>query len=300
MINYSIDNYLDNFLNYLVVEKGLTKNTVESYNRDLQKFISYLDKNNIQDLSYVSNIEIISFVLELKSQGLSSKTVGRNLSALRMFFKYLVRENFLKIDPTVNIESPKIRPNLPTVLSVSEVDSLLSQPDIKTMRGLRNKTMLELLYATGVRVTELVSLKIKSLNLEVGYLIAFGKGSKERIIPIGDTAKHFLNEYLINIRPKYLKGKTSTFLFLNPSGGKLSRQGFWKIIKRYALQAGINKKLSPHTLRHSFATHLLERGADLRSVQIMLGHVDISTTQIYTHITQERLKKIHQQYHPRA
>ena len=296
----SFDTYLDNFLNYLIVERGLAKNTVESYSRDLQKFIDYLEKRNIRDLSALDNITIMSFLLELKSQGLSSRTTGRNLSAIRMFFKFLVRENILKSDPTINIDSPKIRPHLPSVINLSEVDSLLSQPDVKTSRGLRDRTMLEVLYATGVRVSELVNLKVNSLNLEVGYLIAFGKGSKERIIPLGDTARYYLKEYLSTVRPKYLKGKTSAFLFLNSSGKKLTRQGFWKIIKRYALKAGIKKKLSPHTLRHSFATHLLERGADLRSVQIMLGHVDISTTQIYTHITQERLKKIHQQYHPRG
>jgi len=296
----SFGTYIDNFSNYLIVERGLAKNTLESYSRDLQKFINYLDKKGVQDLAQVSNLNVMSFLLELKSQGLSSRTTGRNLSVIRMFFRFLVGEDFLKADPTINIESPKISLHLPSVLSISEVDSLLAQPDSKTLRGMRDKTMLEVLYATGVRVTELTTLKVNSLNLEVGYLIAFGKGSKERIIPIGDTAQQYVKEYLLLVRPKYFKGKGSAFLFLNPSGKKLTRQGFWKIIKRYALKAEINKKLSPHTLRHSFATHLLERGADLRSVQIMLGHVDISTTQIYTHITQERLKKIHQQYHPRA
>jgi integrase/recombinase XerD len=296
----STDVYLDNFLNYLVVEKGLSKNTIQSYNRDLQKFITYLEKNNCADVSRVTNLEIISFLVEVKSQGLSSKSTGRNLSALRMFFKFLVQEGFLDANPSINIESPKIRQNLPSVLSIAEVDYLLSQPDVKTTRGLRDRTMLELLYATGVRVSELVSLKLTSINLEVGYIIAFGKGSKERIIPLGDTAKYYLNEYLTIARQKHTKGMMSPFLFLNPSGKKFSREGFWKMLKRYALKAGINKKLSPHTLRHSFATHLLEQGADLRSVQIMLGHVDIATTQIYTHITQERLKKVHKQYHPRA
>ena len=300
MENISLDNYIDFFLNYLIVEKGLSKNTIESYSRDLRKFSCFLEKGRVGDLAKVKNVTIMSFLLGLRSQGLSSKTTGRNLSALRMFFRFLVRENFLKADPTVNIESPKTRPHLPSVLNFSEVDSLLAQPDIKTLRGLRDKAMLELFYATGIRVTELINLKINSLNLEVGYLIAFGKGSKERIIPVGETAQLYVKEYLSTVRPRCLKGKSNPFLFLNPSGEKLSRQGFWKIVKRHALKAGINKKLSPHILRHSFATHLLERGADLRSVQIMLGHVDITTTQIYTHITLERLKRIHQKYHPRA
>jgi len=296
----SVDAHLDNFLNYLMIEKGLSKNTIENYSRDLQKFITYLEKNNCADLGRVTNLHIMSFLVEVKSQGLSSKSTGRNLSAVRMFFKFLFQEGYLDADPSINIESPKIRSSLPSVLSIVEVDSLLSQPDVKTTRGLRDRTMLELLYATGVRVSELVNLKVTSINLDVGYIIAFGKGSKERIIPLGDTAKHYLKEYLATARPKHLKGLMSPFLFLNPSGKKFSREGFWKLLKRYALRAGISKKLSPHTLRHSFATHLLERGADLRSVQIMLGHVDIATTQIYTHITQERLKKIHKQYHPRA
>jgi integrase/recombinase XerD len=259
-----------------------------------------MEKNSIDGMDKADNVVIMSFLLDLREHGLSSRTTGRNLSALRMFFRFLKREELIKADPTVNIESPKIRPHLPSVLNVSEVDSLLCQPDTDTVRGLRDKAMLELLYATGTRVTELVKLKLTSINLEVGFLIAFGKGSKERIVPLGETAQRYLKEYITRVRPQYLKGRTSPFLFVNASGKNLTRQGFWKIMRRYALKAGINKKLSPHTLRHSFATHLLERGADLRSVQIMLGHADITTTQIYTHITQERLKQIHKQYHPRA
>ena len=218
MQTISLDNCLDNFLNYLIVEKGLSKNTVESYSRDLQKFLGFIEKNNIADLDKTDNVAIMTFLLDLKEQGLSSRTTGRNLSAIRMFFRFLMREEMVKADPTVNIESPKIRPHLPSVLNVSEVDSLLSQPDSKTLRGLRDKTMLELLYATGIRVTELVSLKLTSINLEVGFLIAFGKGSKERIIPLGETAQLYLKEYITSARPKYLKGSMSPFLFLNASG----------------------------------------------------------------------------------
>lgn len=300
MQNNSLDNYLDNFLNYLIVEKGLSKNTIESYSRDLQKFTDFLEHHDITGVAHVKNVTIMSFLVKLRSQGLSSKTTGRNLSAIRMFFRFLFREKVIESDPTMNIESPKVGSHLPSVLSIAEVDSFLAQPDTKTLRGKRDKAMLELLYATGVRVSELTTLNVNNVNLEVGYIIAFGKGAKERIIPLGYTAQQWIKEYLLTVRPHNAKGRVSPFLFLNPSGEKLTRQGFWKIIKRYALKAGIRKKISPHTLRHSFATHLLERGADLRSVQIMLGHVDISTTQIYTHITQERLKKIHQQYHPRA
>jgi integrase/recombinase XerD len=294
-----MDRYVDNFINYLIVERGLSSNTVESYSRDLRKFFDYLEEQRISDLAAIDSVTIISFMLQLRDHGLSSRTTGRNLSAIRMFFRFLVRENVLMIDPTVNIESPKIRPHLPSVLSIAEVNALLSQPDIRNARGLRDKTMLELLYATGVRVSELVKLKVENINLEVGYLVAFGKGAKERVVPLGESAQDYLREYSLSARSALLKAKTSQYLFLNASGGALTRQGFWKIMRRHALGAGIDKKLSPHTLRHSFATHLLERGADLRSVQMMLGHTDISTTQIYTHVTKERLKKIHQRYHPR-
>ncbi len=295
-----MDTHIDSFLNYLIVERGLSSNTVESYSRDLRKFADFFERQGNADLTLVDSVAIVTFMMHLRNQGLSSRTTGRTLSAIRMFFRFLVREDVLPSDPTVNIESPKIRPYLPSVLSIVEVDGLLAQPHTGSARGLRDKTMLELLYATGVRVSELIALKLGNINLEVGYLVTFGKGSKERVVPLGDTAQQHLREYLLSARPIFQKKKISQFLFLNSSGGPLTRQGFWKIIRRYALKAGIAKKLSPHTLRHSFATHLLERGADLRSVQLMLGHADISTTQIYTHVTQERLKKIHRQYHPRA
>jgi len=295
-----MDARVDTFITYLVVEKGLSLNTVESYSRDLRKFADFAENLEILDPGRVDSILVISFLLHLKDNGLSSRSTARTLSALRTFFRYLTREQIISADPTVNIESPKMRPHLPSVLSIGEVDALLGKPDVETGRGLRDRAMLEVLYATGVRVSELVSLKLGNINLDVGYLLAFGKGAKERVVPLGETAQEYLKTYLLASRPVLLRGRTSAHLFLNGRGERLSRQAFWKIVKRYALQAGIRKKLSPHTLRHSFATHLLERGADLRSVQMMLGHADISTTQIYTHVTQERLKNIHHQYHPRA
>ncbi|MBD3358016.1 MAG: site-specific tyrosine recombinase XerD [Chitinivibrionales bacterium] len=296
-----MDKHIDNFINYLIVERGLSPNTIESYSRDLRKFADYLDREGITDLlAGVDSVVVISFTMSLRKQGLSSKTTGRNLSAIRMFFRFLAREGTVSADPTVNIETPRNRAHLPTVLNLSDVDALLAQPDRTTPRGLRDKAMLEVLYATGVRVSELVALTMENLNLQVGYLVTFGKGSKERVVPLGEAAVDCVNEYITHGRPLLLKENNSRFVFLNGSGKGLTRQGFWKIIRRYALKAGIDKKLSPHTLRHSFATHLLENGADLRSVQMMLGHADISTTQIYTHLTQERLKNIHLQYHPRA
>lgn len=298
MAAYTIDESIDAFVQHLVVERGLARNTVESYSRDLKKFADFLEGRQ-RPLQAVESLTVMEFLLALREQGLSSKSSARSLSALRMFFRFLVREKILETDPTIHIESPKARLHLPALLSIAEVDALLMQPEDKTPRGLRDKAMLELLYATGVRVSELVSLKVNSLNLEVGYLIAFGKGAKERVVPLGESAMRCLKGYLLTARPRFLK-RPSPFVFLNGSGKPLSRQGFWKIIRRYGLKAGLNKRLSPHTLRHSFATHLLERGADLRSVQVMLGHVDIATTQIYTHVTQERLKKIHHRYHPRG
>lgn len=291
---------LDEFLNYLVVERGLSRNTLESYSRDLNKYIDYLEKHGISDIKETSSSHIIAFISTLTEKGLSTKTTARNLVAIRTFYKFLVSEKYLEENPAARIDSPKTWFRLPNTLALDEVERLLDQPDANTPLGMRDSAMLELLYATGLRVSELISLSLNNINLEAGYLIALGKGSKERIVPIGDHAAKKVREYMVSARNRLLKKSNSPYIFVNRSGKFISRQGFWKIIKKYALKAGIKKNIAPHTLRHSFATHLLERGADLRSVQTMLGHVDISTTQIYTHVTRERLKKLHTQLHPRA
>jgi integrase/recombinase XerD len=291
---------LDEFLNYLVVERGLSKNTLESYSRDLNKYINYLEKKGISDIKETSSLDIMSFISTLKESGLATKTTARNLVAIKMFYRFLFNERHIKENPAIKIDSPKTWFNLPNTLTVDEVERLLNKPDMNTALGMRDSAMLELLYATGMRVSELTSSSLNDINLEAGYIIVLGKGSKERIIPIGVQAVKKINEYLTDSRKRLLKNSSSSFIFLNRSGKPISRQGFWKVIKKYAIQAQINKNITPHTLRHSFATHLLERGADLRSVQTMLGHVDISTTQIYTHVTRERLKKLHSQLHPRA
>jgi len=295
-----MEQLLDQFLNYLAVEKGLSLNTLDSYSRDLIKYLNFLTTKGIKDISETSDLTIISFIAILKKEGLSNRSSARNLTAIKMFYKFLTEDHYIKSNPTLNIETPRRESKLPHVLSIEEVDLLLQNPDKGTSLGLRDATFLELLYATGLRVSEIVSLSLNDINLEAGYLIAYGKGSKERLIPIGEVAQNLIKEYLKKARPPLLKNKQSHYLFITRSGKPMTRQGFWKLIKKYALAAGIKKNITPHTLRHSFASHLLERGADLRSVQTMLGHVDISSTQIYTHVTTERLKKIHSQYHPRS
>lgn len=295
-----MEQLLDQFLNYLTVERGLSPNTLDSYSRDLIKYLDYLSTKGIKDISKTSDLTIISFIATLKNGGLSNRSVARNLTSIRMFYKFLTEDHHINDNPTLNIETPKRELRLPQVLSIEEVDVLLQQPDSSTSLGLRDAAFLELLYATGLRASEIISLALNDINLEAGYLIASGKGSKERLIPIGEVAQNMIKKYLKNSRPTLLKNKQSHHLFTTRSGKSMTRQGFWKLIKKYALAAGIRKKITPHTLRHSFATHLLERGADLRSVQMMLGHSDISSTQIYTHVTTERLKKIHNQYHPRS
>lgn len=295
-----MEQLLDQFLNYLTVERGLSPNTLDSYSRDLIKYLDYLSTKGIKDISKTSDLTIISFIATLKNGGLSNRSVARNLTSIRMFYKFLTEDHHINDNPTLNIETPKRELRLPQVLSIEEVDVLLQQPDSSTSLGLRDAAFLELLYATGLRASEIISLALNDINLEAGYLIASGKGSKERLIPIGEVAQNMIKKYLKNSRPTLLKNKQSHHLFTTRSGKSMTRQGFWKLIKKYALAAGIRKKITPHTLRHSFATHLLERGADLRSVQMMLGHADISSTQIYTHVTTERLKKIHNQYHPRS
>lgn len=291
--------FLDQFLHYLVVEKGLSPNTIEAYSHDLNRFLTYLQRKEIAELGQVSKGDIRGFLLLLKKEGLSSKTLARILVSIRVFLRFLVEETVLSHSPAEEIESPKLPRTLPNILDLDEVERLLEQPD-QGLQGLRDRAMLELLYATGMRVSELMQLPVNHVHLEAGYVLLFGKGSKERIVPMGFEAMRWVQRYLQESRPQLLKGRESEFLFISRYGKPMSRQQFWKSIKAYGKKAGIRKRITPHLLRHSFASHLLERGADLRSVQLMLGHVDISTTQIYTHVTGERLKKIHQQYHPRG
>jgi integrase/recombinase XerD len=287
------------FLDYLSVERGLSSNTIVSYRKDLEFYIDFLTRRHIDNLSKITKNDITNFMLAQKDKGISTNSVVRRLAAIRMFHRFLAREKILKNDPSDLIDSPKLWKKIPDTLSLNEVNALLAQPDIRNKQGLRDKAILETFYATGMRVSEAVNLKVDSVNLDIGFLRCIGKGNKERVIPLGTKAISSIKKYLEASRPHLLKKKESEFLFLNRFGKKISRQSLWKIIKKYANQARIKKPISPHTLRHSFATHLLERGADLRSVQEMLGHSNISTTQIYTHINKERLKTIHRMFHPR-
>ena len=298
----TLDYYLDQYLSYLLTERGLSKNTIESYNNDLKHFIDFLEKKfSVSNPDDIKRSHILLFQKELKEQGYSVSSRYRYLVSIRRFIKYLLREEIIKEDPTRNIELPSKGKKLPKVLTSEQVEKLLQMPDITKPGGLRDRAMLELLYATGLRVSELVTLKMNQVFFNQGYLLIMGKGSKERIVPFGDVAEKWVKKYLKEGRPELLKNKNSPYLFIGSRGTPITRQGFWKNIKSYALKAGIPLDIiSPHTLRHSFATHLLENGADLRSVQSMLGHSDISTTQIYTHITKERLKKVYKKYHPRA
>jgi integrase/recombinase XerD len=295
-----VEQLLDQFLHYIVVEKGLSKNTVDAYSHGLNRFLDYLKKKGIQEIPSVSKLDVRAFLLALKKQGLSAKTVVRNLVAIRTLFQFLIQEGILEANPIEELESPKMPKTLPEILNLKEVEQLLEQPNPQTPMGIRDRAMLEVLYATGMRVSELTQLPMNQVNLEAGYVLVFGKGSKERIIPLGSEAMKWVALYLKGARERLAKRRESPFLFINRMGSGMSRQRFWKVIKTYGRRAGIRKRITPHLLRHSFASHLLERGADLRSVQMMLGHVDISTTQIYTHVTGERLKKIHQRYHPRG
>ncbi|MBE9575026.1 MAG: site-specific tyrosine recombinase XerD [Proteobacteria bacterium] len=288
---------LDQFMNHLRVERGLSANTIVAYNHDLITFFDFLNQRGAAPLQ-ITQDDLVSFVAEKRPQ-LSARSLARCLVSIRTFYRFCVTEGKIESNPARLLGIPKLYQHLPNILNRDEVEALLSQPDPQTDLGRRDKAMLELLYATGLRVTELVGLKINNINLEAGFIRTMGKGSKERIIPMGTKALDALKEYLQDSRPSFLQKGKLPYLFLNRRGKPLTRQGFWKILKQYALKAGITRKVSPHTLRHSFATHLLEGGADLRSVQIMLGHADISTTQIYTHVARERLKEIHEKYHPR-
>jgi integrase/recombinase XerD len=291
--------FIDAFLNYLSVERGLAKNTMLSYRQDLGYYTDFLEAAHVDTLSKITKNDITNFMFQQKDKGLSPNSISRRLAAIRMFHRFLVRERISKVDPSNLIDSPKLWKKIPDTLSLNEVDALLAQPDVRDKQGIRDKAILETFYATGMRVSEVVNLKLADVNLDIGFLRCIGKGNKERVIPLGKKAIHCIIRYLDSSRPMLLKNNQSELLFLNRSGKRISRQSLWKLIKRYSKSARIKKPMKPHTLRHSFATHLLERGADLRSVQEMLGHSDISTTQIYTHINKERLRSVHKMFHPR-
>jgi integrase/recombinase XerD len=295
-----MNQWLDQFLHYLIVEKGLSKNTIEAYGHGLNRFLEHLKEKGVHEILNVGKFDVRAFLLTLKRKGLSTRTIARNLIAIRTFFRFLVQEGILGTNPVEEIESPKIAKTLPEILTLKEVEQLLEQPNLQGPLGIRDRAMLEVLYATGMRVSELTQLPINQVNLEGGYVLIFGKGSRERIVPLGSESMKWLTLYLKTVRGRLTKGKENRFLFISRWGRGMSRQRFWKSLKEYGRRAGIRKRITPHLFRHSFASHLLERGADLRSVQMMLGHVDISTTQIYTHVSGERLKKIHQRYHPRG
>jgi integrase/recombinase XerD len=291
--------YLQAFLDSLWLESGLSKNTVEAYQRDLMAFATWLAHDEVS-LSAATREDILRYQGVRIQESRKARSEARLLSSLRRFYRYLCREEIRESDPTTQIESPRLGRPLPEGLSEQEVEALLEQPDIEQCLGLRDRTMLEVLYATGLRVSELVTLTIEQLNMRQGLVRCVGKGNKERLVPLGEEALDWLQQYLIEARPVLLQGYVSEDLFPTRRGKAMTRQAFWYLIKRYAQQAEIEKPLSPHTLRHAFATHLLNHGADLRVVQLLLGHSDLSTTQIYTHIARERLKSLHASHHPRA
>ncbi|MBU0599840.1 site-specific tyrosine recombinase XerD [bacterium] len=294
--------HLKDYLNYLLVEKGLAKNTIIAYQKDIEQFINSLAQGSEQySFQKIKTTDIINFLLSLKKNNISPSSIVRKLVAVKGLFKFLMMENIATYDPTETIESPKIESKLPKYLTQEEVERLLDQPNVTTLIGIRDKAMLETLYATGVRVSELISIDIRNLNLEVGLVKVLGKGSKERIIPVGKIALKYLTQYLSEPRQILIKNNLCNYLlFVTVAGKTFTRQGFWKITKQYAQKAKLSKNISPHILRHSFATHLLSNNADLSTVQELLGHSDISTTQIYTHINQEKMKEIHRRYHPRG
>lgn len=294
----SAEGMLRSFLEYLTIEKGFSPHTVEAYRRDLNKLLFFTEKDK-KHLLRLKEEDLTKFVHMLSLSGLSPRSLARSISSLKSFFKFLTLDGFVDKNPTTNLSSPRIWFSLPKFLTVEEVENLLSQPDEGEIQGRRDKAMLEVLYATGLRVSELISLLLKDLHLTEGFLLCRGKGGKERIVPFGKAAQKAVERYLEESRPKLLK-KPQEILFLTRRGEPFTRQGFWKLLKEYAKKASLSDKISPHILRHSFATHLLERGADLRSVQVMLGHSLITTTQIYTHVSRKRLRSVYDKYHPRA
>ncbi|NOY68155.1 MAG: site-specific tyrosine recombinase XerD [Deltaproteobacteria bacterium] len=295
-----MNNIIDGYLNYLVVEKGLSGATLEAYGADLSRFTRFLKANGIKKAGMIDTAVIIKYLIDLRDEEIGARSRGRHLVSIRGFFKFLVSEKIIKTDPARLIDLPKFGLTLPSVLNVEDIRSIIDAPDRSTLLGMRDAAMLELLYAAGLRVSELLGTRVQEINLEAGFVRVFGKGSKERIVPIGTYAKDKIRQYLSTARPLLLKNRASPYLFFGRAGKMMTRQGFWKRLKAYAVLAGCDKNVTPHSFRHSFASHLLEGGADLRAVQMMLGHVDISTTQIYTHVARSHLKKMHEKYHPRG
>jgi integrase/recombinase XerD len=294
------DPLLDEFCDALWLEDGLSRNTLDSYRRDLRQFGAWLASSAGKDLTVASHGDIQAYLGHLFARKARASSAARLLSSLKRFYRYLVRNGKVAADPTLKIDSPKLPRGLPKTLTEADVESLLDAPDVHTPLGLRDKAMLEMLYASGLRVSELVTLKVAQVSRDMGVVRVMGKGSKERLVPLGEEALAWLTRYLEEARPATLAGKVSDDLFVTSRGGSMTRQAFWYVIKRYAARAALAKPISPHTLRHAFATHLLNHGADLRVVQLLLGHSDISTTQIYTHVARERLKQLHAKHHPRG
>ncbi|MBX8992452.1 MULTISPECIES: site-specific tyrosine recombinase XerD [Staphylococcus] len=295
-----MDEIIEEYLKFIQLEKGLSENTIGAYRRDLKKYQDYLEEEKISHIDFIDRQTIQVCLGDLHDKGASAKSIARFISTIRSFHQFALREKYAAKDPTVLIETPKYERRLPDVLEVDEVIRLLETPDMSKNNGYRDRAMLELLYATGMRVTELINLKVEDVNLIMGFVRVFGKGNKERIVPLGETIIDILETYIETVRPQLLKKTVTDNLFLNLHGKPLSRQAIWKMIKQNGVKAEIFKTLTPHTLRHSFATHLLENGADLRAVQEMLGHADISTTQLYTHVSKSQIRKIYNQFHPRA
>jgi len=291
---------LEQYLGHLAVERGLSRNSQEAYGRDLRRYLTFLEQRGVSDIGAIGREHVADFLRTLAGYGLSAVSLARNISAVRGFHRFFVAEGLCRADPSENVDSPKLAKRLPDVLDYAEVERLLARPDPASPLGLRDRAMLELMYACGLRVSELLALSRKDLFFADGFIRCFGKGSKERVIPVGAAAAKWVEQYLERGRPLLRKQYETEVLFLNNRGRPLSRMGFWKLLRNYAKKAGIKKRVHPHILRHSFATHLLEGGADLRSVQEMLGHADISTTQIYTHVDREYLKEVHRQFHPRG
>ena len=291
---------LDEFLNYLALERRLSINTLDAYSRDLGRYLDFISQHGFEDLGSIAPEGVRLFLLKLKEEGLSARSIARALSAVRGLYRFALAQGRIEKNPLEGLPTPKVGRKLPEPLSQDEVERLLAAPDDRTPKGMRDKAMLELLYASGLRVSELISLEVHQLHLDGGYILVLGKGSKERLVPMTQVACQALKRYMKEARGRLTRGRPSPYLFVNNRGGRMSRVNFWKILRRLALKAGIPKDISPHTLRHSFASHLLEGGADLRSVQILLGHSDISTTQVYTHVKRESLKRVYERYHPRA